>query len=434
MGIILAKKVIAQTDRKIASLAYTSLFTAIAVALVTTVWALYINSFVNNATITGLISSLLTFVAIISYFAIIPLMEKSDKTKLFTFSLLLFVIFYIILGINKSFILFIIMAILLTILATIRISSFGIIVKNKSKKEELVKNEGLIYTLLNIGWILGPLMAGYIATKFSLNTVFFFASGFALIALIIFYTRKLKDKSIKKKIDGDIIKNFIDFFKNKNRLLSYFIDGGATAWWILIYLFMPLYIIDSGLSVKWVGFFLFGIAVPLILTEYKFAKLASKYGFKKMFKFGFLITAFFTIICFFLGNIYLILISLILASFGMAILEPTTEAHFLDKLKKNEVSRFYGPFNTSRDINQFIAKMLSSLILLILPFKFLFIFFTLTQIALFFLSFKMQDFVENKEKESFPNSKIQKNKMIKFKTPKFLKNTSKEVHYGKTRT
>ena len=307
---------------------------------------------------------------------------------------MILIISYIILSINKNFYVFLIMAVILTVTQTIRLTTIGIIVKDKSKKGQLVQNEGLIYTFLNIGWVIGPLIAGYIAVRFRLNSVFLISALFITIASLIFKYKKIEDSNVKKKIDSNIVKNFKDFFKNKDRVIAYFINGGSLSWWILIYLFIPIYKVNSGLSARFVGYFLFAVALPLILTEYKLAKLTSKYGFKKMFRIGITITIIFTIIAFFLTNIYLVLLSLVFAAFGMAILEPTAESYFLEILKENEVSRFYGPFYTTHDLNQFVVKIISALILLVLPFKFLFVFFSLALFVMLLLTVKMKNVTE----------------------------------------
>ena len=270
--------------------------------------------------------------------------------------------------------------------------------KDKSERKELTRNEGIIFTFLNIGWVIGPLIAGYAAIKFGLNSVFIIAAFFILIAFLIFKYVKISDKHIKRKIDINLMKNFIEFFKNKKRTIAYIVDGGSSAWWVLVYIYIPLFMIENGLNEKFIGYFLFALALPLIATEYKFSRLAGKYGFKKMFVLGFTTVLIFTLICFFVTNIYIILILLVIASFGMAMLEPTTEAHFLDILKKEEASRFFPPYNTTRDISQSLAKILSALILLILPFRFIFLFFSIIMLIMLYITNEMEDIVEEKVK------------------------------------
>ena len=157
---------------------------------------------------------------------------------------------------------------------------------------------------------------------------------------------------------------------------------------------MPLFIIRQGLSVSWIGYFLFAVAVPLVLFEYKFSKLVGKKGFKKIFQMGFLIVAVFSFLCFFIGNIYIIMILLTLASIGMAMLEPTTEAYFFDILKKKEELRYYGPYKTKEDVNNFLGKILASSLLIILPFKYIFLLFALFMLIMFFLSSKTKRIIE----------------------------------------
>jgi len=102
---------------------------------------------------------------------------------------------------------------------------------------------------------------------------------------------RIKDLNIKKKPDFNITKNFFAFFKSKDRVISYILGGGVNLWWILIFLFMPLFILRQGLDDLWIGYFLFASMVPLVALTYLFAKKAGKIGFKRIFKIGFLIPA-----------------------------------------------------------------------------------------------------------------------------------------------
>ena len=134
-----------------------------------------------------------------------------------------------------------------------------------------------------------------------------------------------------------------------------------------------------------------------MLFEFHFSKLAGKIGFKKIFKIGFLIPALLVIICFFINNIYIILGLLVLASIGLAMLEPTTEAYFFDTIKNKDECRFYGPYNTTVEVNDFLGKILSATLLIFLPFKYIFLLFGAFMLFFVFISFKIKDIVENKK-------------------------------------
>ncbi len=381
-------------NKKIFFISAISILTGLSASFIDTIWALYIESFVHSAFLVGLLSSLITAVSFISYFFVIPLVEKRDRVKLYSFSLIVSVLAYVLFSINSHLILFILIALPLTFFSSLRITSFGIIVKDFSKRKNLVKNEGILYSIENIAWVIGPLIAGYILSILGFSSVFLISAIILFSAFLIIRMSKMKDSEIKKKIDGSFTKNFFDFFKSKDRVFAYLLSGGVSVWWGLIYIFIPVYIIERGFSELLVGYFLFAIAIPLVLTEYYFSNLASRKGFKKIFRRGYFIVGIFSIACFFFSNIYIILGFLVLASFGMAMLESTTEAYFFDILKSNQHLHFYGPFNTADNSLSFISKIIASGVLFLLPFEFLFILFGCFMFFYSVLTFFIKDSIE----------------------------------------
>ncbi len=397
MGVIIKKqKGIHFTG--IGKLAIVGFIVALASAIIDTIWAVYLDSFLHNISLVGFISAGLTVISFFSYFIFIPLVEKIKKSTIYFLTLIAMAITYILFAINTKFYFLIVLAFVITILITLRITSFGIIIKDKSSEKQLSRNEGLMYSFWNVAWVIGPLIAGYISDRFGIRIIFVLAAIFILIAFLIFRISKINDANIKKKTDTNLIKNFLDFFKDKNRVKAYVISGGVNLWWILIYLFMPLYIIRQGLHTLWIGYFLFAVAVPLIMLEFPFAKLAGKTGFRKIFKIGFLIPALCAVTCFFIENVYVVLGLLAFASVGLAILEPTTEAYFFDVSTDGDEPRFYGPYNTTIEINQFIGKIFSAILLIFLPFRYIFLLFGAFMLFFVFLSFKIKDVIENKKK------------------------------------
>jgi len=397
MGLLIRKqKGLAITG--IGKLAIITFIMGISFSLIDTIWAVYLYDFLKSDSAVGFLSTLLTIISFISFFLIVPLIEKTNKSKIFSITLLLFGISYILFAINTKFYIVVILAFILTILHTLRITSFGIIVKDKSNKKNLSRNEGVTYTFMNTAWLIGPLIAGLISEKYGIPIIFLISAIFIFLCFFLFKISKINDSNIDKKANFNAIKNFKEFFKNKERTLAYFLGGGVNFWWSLIYLFIPLFIINNGLNVKWVGYFLFAIPIPLILFQYPFAKLAGKIGFKKIFKIGFFIPAILAMSCFFITNVYLILFILILAGTGLAMLEANTEAYFFDVLRKKEELKFYALYNTTIDVNHFIGRLIASIILLILPFKYLFLFFGFSMLFFSLLSSRIKNIIEKNKK------------------------------------
>lgn len=384
---------------KITRLAIVSFLISVSIAAITTIWAVYANSFFNDSVVTGYFLALLSLVSFVTFFFIVPIVEKYDKAKLFIFSLIVLLLIYIVFMFSTNKLVFIILAFVFTIFLGIRATSFGLLVKDSSDKQELAENEGLVYTFLNTGWVVGPLLAGVIVASLQFKGVFALAVLFSLLGLLFFSMTKIKDPAKKGKIDGDVLKNCQEFFKDKDRLFAYAYRMGVAVWWAFVLIFIPLYIKQAGLSNSAVGYFIFAVTFPLLLFEYRFSKIAERKGFRRPFVLGFSIVALLCFVAFFVSNIYFALGLLVLASVGMAMVEPTSEAYFFDVLKRKEDSdRFYGPFNTSVDAGGFLGRVLASSVLFILPFKSLFLFFAGFMLVFALLSFRARRIVEARRK------------------------------------
>lgn len=381
---------------KIDRIGITILISSLAFACFGTIWALYLDSIVHNASYVGFLASLFTIISILSYFLLVPIIEKNNKIKLYTLSLLLYVISFILFSELSNLYAIMILGIILAVIGSLRITCIGIIIRDNIRDDSVSKNEGLMYALFNVSWLIGPLIAGFIADKFGLNKVFLFGAGALFLALILFEIFKIKDNRISKKTDRNMWKLFKEFFSSKERIKAYFLAGGNNFWWALIYTYIPIYIINNGLDDLIVGYFLAAVVAPLIISEYYFGKLAGKIGFKKIFTMGFLSLGIISIICFFISNIYWLLGALVLASFSVAMIEPTTEAYFLDLIPKNKRDKFYGPFYTSIDVNIFLGTIVGAVTLLFLPLKYVFVFYGIIMFIFAILSLTIKDIIEKK--------------------------------------
>ena len=76
---------------------------SLALAYVSTIWAIYMDSFVNSIVLVGFISAFLTLISFFSYFFFIPIMEKKDKSKIYYWSLLALSLGYILFASNTKF-------------------------------------------------------------------------------------------------------------------------------------------------------------------------------------------------------------------------------------------------------------------------------------------------------------------------------------------
>ncbi len=374
-----------------------SFFMGLGFALFSTIWALYLDSFVHDDSVVGFITTFFTIVGVLAYFYVVPLVEKNSKSKLFVISLIFYIISFLLFTFLKNAYLVLLIGVFMYFFASLRVTTFGIIVRDNTKKSScLSKNEGIIYTFFNFAFMIGPLIAGFVAARYGLNYVFLPAALFIFIALQLFSYFKLKDDRISKRKDKKILKVFKQFFKNRNRVVAYLLSAAVTVWWSLIYVYMPLYIVDSGLDDLIVGYLLFAVTIPLILLEFPFSKTAGRVGFKKMFSLAFLLLVIICVFAFIFSNIYVVMGLMVLASVALAMLEPTTEAYFFDIISENQRDKYYGPYTTAIDFGHLIGTGLPAVVLLFLPFKFIFLLYGLVMFIFFLFCAKIKNVIEAK--------------------------------------
>lgn len=370
----------------------------ISLACIATIWSIYLESIIHNSSYVGILIGSLTIVGLVSFIFLTPLVEETSKSKLFFYSLIFLLLFYIGFIFFSNIWIIILLSVFLSIVGSLRISCLGIMICDKANRKNIAKEEGLIYTFFNLSWLVGPLIAGFISARYGFKSVFGIASLFLFLSILLFIFFRLKDNRITKKIDGNLFKLIKEFFSKKNRIVCYILSGGINFWWAFIYVYIPILIIEKGFTSRLVGIYLFSIIIPLILFTYFFGKLASKIGFKKIFFTGYLIIGIFALACFFVENIYLIIGFLTLASVGASMVESTSEAYFFDIIKKNQRDRFYGIYNTTIDVNQSIASFIGAGILFVLPFKFMFLFFAIVMFLISLVSLGIKNIIESRRR------------------------------------
>ena len=375
------------------------LFLSIGVSVATTIWSVYLNSFLHNTSLVGFLTSFFMLVEIVSYLFLIPVIEKSSKVKMLLLSLGFFAASYLLFSIFTSVYLVIILGTFISIVTSLRVTLFGLIVRDETEDENVSRNEGIMYALLNSAWMVGPLIAGYIAKVSGFKSVFFLSFAFILFSIFAFSIFRIKDERKNKNIDKNVLAVVLEFFRHRGRVITYFLSIAVNFWWAFIYIYMPIRIVNVLHSPVVLGIFLAAVSAPLIFCDYIFGKLAGKKGFKKFFLIGFISLGIIAISCFFIPDLYIILGLLVLASFSVSMIEPTTDAYFFDIVEEEERDKYYGVYTTSGNIGNLVGSFPAAILLLVLPFNTLFLFFGIPMLILAFFVLKIEDSYEYEKKK-----------------------------------
>lgn len=352
--------------RKTTELSITRLILAIAVSSIITIWSLYLSSFGLSESSVGFISAFLVILALITALVSTPILEEFHKGKIITIVIILSIAGYLLAAFTANLFIFILISALIVILNTLRQDCFDILFRDLSTKKDLNRDEGLLFSLISIGWTLGPFLAGFILERYGFGEVFILAAVVSFFSLMFFMRVKIDEKKAFSNIDRDLKKNFLGFLRNKRVKLPFFLNLGVYVWWSFIFIYMPLFIAKE-MGAPAVGIFLAGINIPLIFFEYVAGRAGQVYSYRSLFVVGFGALALISFISFFSDNIMLIMGLMILASIPISFVEPLIPAFLFSRIKKNEEERLIPIYETSIDFGDLFGKFFVALFLLFLP-------------------------------------------------------------------
>ncbi len=352
----------------------TSLFFNFAYTLVSPVYPLFVKDLIENDSYVGYFAASIAFLMIIYSFLIQPILARFKKISILKFGLIGLSASFVAIYFVKSIYTLLIIELFRTFFLTCILVPTALLIRDIANKKNLGKTEGFYFTVANLAWMIGPLLGGLIANSYGLKEIFLLSAILPLLSFVIISSKKFKEHNVLHKIHHSIPANLSDFVKSKSHALLFIMSMGLLFWWSMIYIFIPLYISDSGFSVETVGIVLFMVVLPLILLEVPAGNLADKLGYKKFFFFGFLLMSIVAASTFFASSPIIVLTLIVCGSIGAAFIEPLREAYFFEITAKSNENRFYSIHRIAVPIGQLIGPVLFSTFLLFSTYRYLFLF------------------------------------------------------------
>ncbi len=258
------------------------------------------------------------------------------------------------------------------------LSALALFVRDFTKSEQLGEEEGVFYRFSNIGYLLGPLIGGFVAARMGYEAVFFIAGASMIFGFLYFHYKHIVQKhpaivNAPKTNVKDIIKNAKEFFSDKDRRKVYLITVVLMFWFGFKILYVPLFVVKSGYMENMSGLVLSLGMIPLIFFEVKVGKYADKKGIRIPIFAGFLTIAL-SLMAIFICPYPLINFALIVvAMLGASFIEPMQEYYLFNHLPQERQDALYGIYRTADPLAYFLAPLFGSLVLFFLPFRFLFL-------------------------------------------------------------
>jgi MFS family permease len=263
-----------------------------------------------------------------------------------------------------------------------------IFIEHFGNKKTVGKNRGLYLTIINLAWMASPMVAAFLITKEGgYKTIYILAFITTIIMTIglLFSVKTFKDRTYKKTPFLETYR----FLKNNHHMLAITIINFILQFfyaWMVVY--TPIYLYQHiGLGWNKIGIIFTIMLAPFVIFSLPIGVLVDKYHVKKrtLLYIGFAVIILSTLLIPTINTKSVLIWGAILFAtrVGASIIETTSEIYFFTHIQEEE-AYLLSVFRDMTPVAYIIAPLLSTLIFMFLPFKFLFIILSIILLAGFY--------------------------------------------------
>ena len=259
---------------------------------------------------------------------------------------------------------------------TLVIFSLDIFIEHFGDKKSVGKSRGLYLTIINIAWMLSPLATAAIITEEGGYITIYILAFIATIIMtigLLFSVRKFEDSSYKKT---PFLETYRYLKTNRHMLAITMINFILQFFFVWMILYMPIYLYEHiGFGWGEIGVIFTIMLAPFVMFGLPVGILIDKYNIRKrtLIFIGILIMSISTFSISFITtkDIAIWAIVLFLTRMGASIIETTSEIYFFKHVEEED-TYLLSVFRDMVPIAYIIAPIISTLIFIFLPLKFLF--------------------------------------------------------------
>jgi MFS family permease len=264
-----------------------------------------------------------------------------------------------------------------TVTNTLIFFCIDIFIEHFSDKEKTGRIRGLYLTIINLAWIISPMLTALIVKDNSQIRIVYFIS-LVMVSLatlgIILFTKKFKDGMYKKT---PFLKTLINLKNNKSMNSIVAINFLLQFFYALMVIYTPIYLSKHiGLTWMEIGiiftvmlspFVILGLPIGILIDKYKLNK-------KHLLNIGFIFAILSTAFIPFIDSKNILIWALVLfgTRVGASLIETTSEIYFFSKIDDKD-AEVLGLYRNMNSLAYIIAPILTTILFLFMPFEFIFI-------------------------------------------------------------
>lgn len=235
------------------------------------------------------------------------------------------------------------------------------------------KIRGMFMTIVSAGYLISPIFAGYLVSRYGFQSAF--AVAF-LIILVIFSISIWQLRNINHYHPRRI--GFLELlskvWKRKNVLRAYYLSFLLEFFYALMIIYTPLYLLNLGFSWTEIGKMFTIMLVPFVIIQYPVGILVDRYFEERdLLKIAIVITAVATAAIFFISskNFFVWAMALLGTRIGASLFDVLKESYFFKRVDQRDVD-IVNFFRTVRPMAYIIGPLIATPVVIFLHIKFIF--------------------------------------------------------------
>lgn len=233
-------------------------------------------------------------------------------------------------------------------------------------KADLTVNESRRMIANGMAWLVGPSLGVWLWQNVDPAAPFLLSALISVGVLAYFWKLRLGGSPVlahPKQPPDNPLRNIARFVKQKHLRIAYGITLVRSMFWVAVFVYGPIYIVEAGLAEAWAGAFLSGVAM-LLFTSPLVRRLADRIGARQVIMIGFTIIGGMMMALGALGDSRPAGITLwVGAACGGVMIDVLGNIPFMRTVKPRERTAMATVFSTWREMSEFVGPLLATLVL-----------------------------------------------------------------------
>ncbi len=239
-------------------------------------------------------------------------------------------------------------------------------------KRDLVRNESRRMVYNGLAWTVGPSLGMWLFTSVDDRLPFVVAMVTALVTLGLFWTLRLGANPVlvqpRQKAPSPLA-NIPRYFGQRYLRIAYAVTVVRGTFWISFFVYVPLYVVEAGLSRVWVGVMISTVSAMLVFSPLV-ERAAERFSARRVIVAGFTVIGVGLVALAAIGEARTIGLPVWLAAATGAIaLDVLGNIPFMRTVRPRERLAMTTVFSTWREVASLAAPGLAALVLLFAPFR-----------------------------------------------------------------